>query len=125
MDNGIAEVRERARHAGVAHLSAYRDFEPAEADFFPGSSPTRLADNGKVRSDAVIEHVVTTAFKPWFCRVSPRGGIDGMPPPAKASSTSPLSGTPAERMQRTASVRAVIMPLDWPRQDQSHHHCPR
>src|SRR5262249_46181155 len=57
MDNGIAEVRERARHAGIAHLAPYSDFEPAEADFFPGSRPARLADNGKVRSDAMIEHV--------------------------------------------------------------------
>src|SRR5262249_28956693 len=57
MDDGIAEVRERARHAGVTHLSTYSDFEPAEANFFPGSGPARLADDGKIRRDAMIEHV--------------------------------------------------------------------
>src|SRR5438094_778418 len=57
MHNGIAEVRERACHAGVAHLASYRDFEPAQADFFPGSGPARLTDNGTVRCDTMIEHM--------------------------------------------------------------------
>src|SRR5262245_27182152 len=57
MHNDLAEVGGRARHAGIARMSPYCDFEPAEPNFFPGSGPARLADNGKVSSDAMIEHV--------------------------------------------------------------------